>query len=139
VPRLIEPVVDGAIRALTRAVDVHRVARARNAAIVLARSSYDIQLRYRPVTEVDLARLDLWAAQLIVDEAAGDIDAIGADGFALDYVRDRIRHALDDETLFRVNTELGAIQNAIVDETPAVAARAALRLRETIAQLGITS
>jgi hypothetical protein len=135
VPRLIEPVVDGALRALTAAVDTHNVARARNAAIDVARSSFDLQLRYRPVMEVDLARLDLWAAQLIVDEAAGDIDAIAADQYALDYVRDRIRHALDDETLFRVNTELGRIQVAVVDETPAAAARAAGRLRATLATL----
>jgi hypothetical protein len=139
VPRLIEPVVDGALRALTGAVDAHGVARARNAAIDVARSSFDLQLRFRPVTEVDLARLDLWAAQLLVDEAAGDTDAIGADQFALDYVRDRIRHALDDETLFHVNTELGAIQVAVVDETPAAAAKAARRLRRILAEVGPAS
>ena len=79
--------------------------------------------------------MDLWAAQLIVDEAAGDTDAIGADAFALDYVRDRILDALDEATLVRVNTELGEIQIAVVDEEPAAAAKAAERLRGVLAEL----
>ena len=77
-------------------------------------SSFDLQLRYRPVTEIDLARMDLWAAQLLVDEAAGNTDGVAADAFAMDYVRDRIRAALDESDLARVNTELGAIQVAVV-------------------------
>ena len=135
VPRLVEPLMRRTLNALVTAVDARSSTRASNAAIETARLAYDLQLRYRPVTEVDLARLDLWAAQLIVDQAAGDIDAIAADQFALDYVRDRIRHALDDETLFHVNTELGKIQVAIVDEEPEAAARAAGRLRATLAAL----
>ena len=45
--------------------------RARQAAIDVARWSLDLQLRHRPVAEVDLARFDLWAAQMLVDAAAG--------------------------------------------------------------------
>jgi len=135
VPRLIEPVMRRTLNGLATAVDARSSARASKAAIETARLAYDLQLRYRPVTEVDLARLDLWAAQLIADEAAGNTDAIAADQFALDYVRDRIRHALDDETLFDVNTELGNIQVAVVDGEPATAARAAGRLRTTLATL----
>jgi hypothetical protein len=50
-------------------------------------------------------------------------------------VRDRIRVALDASTLARVNTELGAIQVAVADEEPEAAARAAGRLRATLATL----
>lgn len=139
VPRLIEPVMDRALRTLTVAVDARHASSARNAAIEAARSSFDLQLRYRPVTEMDLARLDLWAAQLLVDEAAGDTAGIGADAYALDYVRDRILGALDATTLVQVNTELGAIQIAVVDQEPAAAAKAAARLREILSQLGSAS
>jgi hypothetical protein len=135
VPRLIAPPLDRTLHALVTAVDARSSQRASNAAIETARLAYDLQLRYRPVTEVDLARLDLWAAQLIVDERAGDTDGIAADAFALDYVRDRIRVALDASTLARVNTELGAIQVAVADEEPEAAARAAGRLRATLATL----
>jgi hypothetical protein len=132
---LIAPPLDRTLHALVTAVDARSSQRASNAAIETARLAYDLQLRYRPVTEVDLARLDLWAAQLIVDEGAGDTDGIAADAFALDYVRDRIRVALDASTLARVNTELGAIQVAVADEEPEAAARAAGRLRATLATL----
>ncbi len=135
VPRLIEPLMDGAVDALDAAVAARSSARARNAAIEAARLSFDLQLRYRPVTEIDLARMDLWAAQLLVDEAAGNIDGVAADAFAMDYVRDRIWAALDATELARVNTELGEIQVAVVEEEPEAAAEAAGRLRDILAGL----
>ena len=135
VPRLIEPLLETAVDTLDAAVDARSPARARNAAIEAARLSFDLQLRYRPVTEIDLARMDLWAAQLLVDEAAGNIEGVAADAFAMDYVRDRIQAALDEGDLARVNTELGAIQVAVVDEEPAAAAEAAGQLRDILAGL----
>ncbi len=135
VPRLIEPLLETAVDTLEAAVDARSPARARNAAIEAARLSFDLQLRYRPVTEIDLARLDLWAAQLLVDEAARNIEGVAADAFAMDYVRDRIRAALDEADLARVNTALGAIQVAVVDEEPEAAAEAAGQLRDILAGL----
>jgi hypothetical protein len=134
-PTLIEPQLDAAVNALDAAVDARSPARARNAAIEAARLSFDLQLRYRPVTEIDLARMDLWAAQLLVDEAAGNTDGLAADAYAMDYVRDRIWAALDEAELARVNAALGAIQVAVVDEEPAAAAEAAGRLRDILAGL----
>jgi hypothetical protein len=135
VPRMIEPVLERALDALEGAVDARSSARARNAAIEAARVGFDLQLRYRPVMEVDLARMDLWAAQLMVDEAAGNTDGVAADAFAMDYVRDRIWAALDESDLARVNVELGEIQIAVIDEEPEAAAEAAGRLREILAGL----
>jgi len=135
VPRLIDPRLDATVRKLQRAVHAKDVAGAQSAAIETARLTFDLQLRYRPITEIDLARMDLWAAQLLVDHAAGDDAGVAADAYALDYVRDRIRTALDEATLARVNTELGEIQIAVVDEQPAAAAKAAANLRELLAGL----
>jgi hypothetical protein len=134
-PRLIEPRMNLAMASLARAVRAEERVGVRNAAIQAARSSLDLQLRYRPQAEVDLARMDLWAAQLLVDEAAGDADGVGADQFALDYDRDRIRDAVDARDLVRINTEIGAIQVAVVDDELAAAAAAAERLRVTLADL----
>ncbi len=130
VPNLIEPRMDAAIDELVMAVDARSETKAANAAIDVARFGLDLQLRFRPVEEVDLSRLDLWAAQLMVDEAAGDDAGVAADAYALDYVRDRILDALDPDTLIKVDQELGAIQIAVLDEEPEAAARAAARLRE---------
>ncbi len=135
VPRLIVPWMDEALRVLARTVRSRQAAAARGAAIEAARSSFDLQLPYRPAAEIDLARMDLWAAQLLVDEAAGVAGGVGADAFALDYIRDRIRAAVDARDLTRVNTELGTIQVAVVDEDLARAAAAAERLRRTLAEL----
>jgi hypothetical protein len=135
VPRLIRPVMERALRSVTAAVHARRGAPAQSAAIEAARLSFDLQLRYRRVTEIDLARLDLWAVQLLVDAAAGDTEGIAADAFAMDYVRDRIWEALDEADLARVNAELGEIQIAVVDEEPEAAAEAAGRLREILAGL----
>ena len=99
VPRLIEPRMDQALSALAGAVRARNATEARDAAIQAARSSLDLQLPYRPQPEIDLARMDLWAAQLLVDEAAGDVAGVGADQFALDYDRDRIRDAVDARDL----------------------------------------
>jgi hypothetical protein len=133
VPRLIEPRMNEALAVLARAVRSRQMAEARTAAIQAARSSFDLQLPYRTEAEVDLARMDLWAAQLLVDEAAGDADGVGADAFALDYDRDRIRDAVDARDLVRINTEIGTIQLAVVDGELAGAAAAAERLRATLA------
>jgi hypothetical protein len=135
VPRLIERRMDEALRVLARTVRSRQAAAARGAAIQAARSSFDLQLPYRPAAEIDLARMDLWAAQLLVDEAAGLAGGVGADGFALDYIRDRIRAAVDARDLTRINTVLGTIQIAVVDEDLALAAAAAERLRRTLAEL----
>ena len=135
VPRLIEPRMEEALRLLARTVRSRQAAAARGAAIQAARSSFDLQLPYRPAAEIDLARMDLWAAQLLVDEAAGVAGGVGADAFALDYIRDRIRAAVDARDLTRINTELGTIQIAVVDEDLALAAAAAERLRRTLAEL----
>ena len=135
VPRLIEPRMSQALTVLARAVRSRQMAEARTAAIQAARSSFDLQLPYRPEAEVDLARMDLWAAQLLVDEAAGDADGVGADAFALDYDRDRIRGAVDARDLVRINTEIGTIQVAVVDGELAAAAAAAERLRATLADV----
>ncbi len=132
VPRLIRPVMERALHSLTAAVHARHGAPAQNAAIETARLSFDLQLRYRPVQEIDLARLDLWAAQLMVDEAVGHPEGIGADAFAMDYVRDRIWAGLDEADLAAVNTQLGEIQVAVVDEEPEAAAEAAVRLREIL-------
>jgi hypothetical protein len=135
VPRLIEPRMNEALAVLARAVRSRQMAETRNAAIQAARSSFDLQLPYRSEPEVDLARMDLWAAQLLVDEAARDADGVGADAFALDYDRDRIRDAVDARVLARINTEIGTIQLAVVDGELGGAAAAAERLRATLADL----
>ena len=132
VPRLIEPRMTRALGSLAKAVDAQDPAQARQAAIDTARWSLDLQLRYRPPAEIDLARFDLWAAQLLVDAAAGDAAAVSGDVFTLFYIRDRILHTLGGADVTSVNIELGKLQSAGFDEDLTRAAGAAARLRDAV-------
>jgi hypothetical protein len=135
VPTLIRPMMTRVLGALDRAVRARDAAGTRQAAIDVAQSTLDLELRYRPASEVNLARFDLWAAQLVVDAAAGDGAAVRGDVFTLAYIRDRILHALNPDAFTAVNIQLGRLQVASVDGTLARAARAARKLRAATAGL----
>jgi hypothetical protein len=135
VPTPLQPLISEAASDLAGAVDARRAARARNAAITLARLAFDVQLRYRPVSEIDLARADLWAAQILVDAGGGDEAGVSADVYALDYIRDRLLGALEAEGMASLNTDLGALQVAVIDGDIDAAVEAATHLRGVIAGL----
>ncbi|MDQ5819890.1 MAG: hypothetical protein M3540_00420 [Actinomycetota bacterium] len=133
VPDRLEPQMSGALEALADGIRSRKAPEARQAAIHVARWSLDLQLRHRPVTEIDRARFDLWAAQLLVDAAAGDAAAVNGDFFSLDYIRDRIQHTLKETDLTRFNAELEELNGAVADEDFSAVAAAAGQLRETLA------
>jgi hypothetical protein len=133
VPRRVGTWIEGAVEELDEALAAPDRTGAPAAAIQAARWLLDLHLRYRPQVEVDLARLDLWAAQIEVDAAAGDAAAVGGDFFVLDYVRDRILAGLDATELTRLNTVLAQLQSAVIDRDLAAAADQARHLRDTVA------
>ena len=135
VPDRFAPRMSGALDALGAAVRTRKAPEARRAAIQVARWSLDLQLRHRPVAEIDLARFDLWTAQMLVDAAAGDAAAVTGDLFSLDYIRDRIQHTLDEAERTRLNTELEELNRAVADEDLTAATEVAGQLRETLAGL----
>jgi hypothetical protein len=135
VPKMIEPRMTDDLAALAEAVDTRNAAQSQQAAIAAAQWSLDLQLRHRPPVEIDQARVDLWAAQIMVDAAAGDADAVNGDLFTLDYVRDRILHTLPGADVTRVNTILEELQTAVDDGELAAASDAAERLREIVRPL----
>jgi hypothetical protein len=135
VPRLIAPQMTAALDVLGQTVAAKDMARTRQAAINVARSIYDLQLRFRPAAEVNLARFDLWAAQTLIDAAAKDSGSVRGDAFTLGFIRDRILKAVDPANLGRINTQLLALQIAALDEDFAAATNAAPKLREILAGL----
>jgi hypothetical protein len=139
VPRMIEPRMTATLGSLADAVRARDAARSTQAAIDTARWSLDLQLRHRPAVEIDLARLGLWADQLVLDAVAGAAAAVGGDFFAMDYIRDRILHALDGAEAARFNTILEELQAGVGDEDLAAAAGSAARLRDFIAGVHLAS
>ena len=139
VPKLIEPRMSEALDSLADAVRARDAARATQAAIDTARWSLDLQLRHRPAVEIDLARLGLWADQLVLDAGAVDAAAVSGDFFVMDYIRDRVLHALDGAEATRFNTILEELQAGVGDEDLAAASGSAARLREFIAGIHLAS
>jgi hypothetical protein len=134
-PNRLEPQLSGALEALAKGVAGREPRQARQAAIDVARWSLDLQLRYRPVTEIDLARFDLRAAQLLVDAKAGDVSAVNGDFFSLDYIRDRIQHTFTEADRTRINVALEELNGVVGDEDLEAAADVARTLRQTLAGL----
>ena len=133
VPRLLRPVIARAVRSLSGTVRARDPARAGQAAIDAARWSFDLQLPYRAPVEINLERFDLWAAQVLVDAAARDLQSVRGDVFTLEYIRDRIQRALDPVQMNEVNLRLENLWTAEADGHFGAVVRAAHGLRATLA------
>jgi hypothetical protein len=110
---------------------------ARNAALDVQMAGLDLELQYRPPTEVDRGRLAIWADQLLVDTASDEPDPghIAGDVTSLEWVWDRVAHMLDDADVADVEAQLADLRSAADDEDTAAAADAAPQLVETITGL----
>lgn len=134
-PPLLGGQTSEALGVLERAVGRRDRSAAAQAALTLAQASLDLLLRHRPVAEIELARFDLRAAQLVVDAAARDEAAVAGDLAALEWTRDRFAHALEGSDLFRLDRQLDALRAAVNDGDTETARSAAARLRRAVTTL----
>jgi hypothetical protein len=144
VPPLLAVQMDEALDALAgdplqMAVEAHNPEGARNAALDVAMATFDLQLQYRPPIDVDLARFRVWADQLMVDSASDEADAgnIAGDVTSLEWVWDRIGHAVDTAAARDIEAQLDDLRAAADDEDVAAAADAAPRLVESASNLAV--
>ena len=128
-----------ALETLATAIVARDQARSGTAAIEVAQSSLDFELRYRPTAEIDRARFGLWARQILVDAAADDAAGVRGDLATLEWIRDRFVHALDKVDVTRIDAHLGALRTSLGDEDLGGAAVEAARLGETLARIQPTS
>jgi hypothetical protein len=105
------------------------------ASIDAAYASNDLQLRYRPVTEVDTIRFELWVRRALVDATGGSLGGVRSDVVTLEWIRDRIAHTLHPVTLTRMDALVGDLGTAVVDDDLTAAARTARDLREVMSGL----
>jgi hypothetical protein len=136
VPRRLVAEMTHALDELPRAIENRDPTAAGTAAIDVAQSALDFELRYRPPAEIDLARFELWARQILVDASANDIGGITGDVATMEWTRDRFTHILDPADITRINTHLLELQGSVADKDAAVARDEAASLRNTIAELG---
>ena len=133
VPALVRPAMDDAMAALGDGVAAEDAPGTIGAAIEVARLSLDLQLRYRPVPEVDLQRLGLWSRQMMLDAGQEELEAVNGDLFSMDYVRDRDL-GLSDEQNTRLNYILEELQALIADEDLAGVEETADQVEDLVAE-----
>lgn len=135
VPPRLDARMSRAVELLSNAVAGRNAVKASLAAIGVAQGSLDLQLRHRPAAEIDRARFELWARQLMVDAAAGDAAGVSGDVATLEWVRDRFVRTLDKVDATRIDSHLLELRAKVGDEELRGAAAEAERLRDTLAGL----
>jgi hypothetical protein len=106
-----------------------------SASIDAAYASNDLQLRYRPVTEIDTARFELWARRALVDATRGSLGRERSDVVTLEWIRDRIAQTLDPVTLVQLDTLVSELGTNVMDEDLTAAAQTAHDLRDLVSGL----
>jgi hypothetical protein len=136
IPALLRPLLTDGIDSLSRAASDGEKAAATQAAIDVARLVNDLTLRYRSIPDVNLDRIGLWGAQLILDAGAENLNDVRSDNFAVDYARERIVGGVPDETVNELNATLEELQLAIDDEDFAAISEAGQAIRELAGDIG---
>jgi hypothetical protein len=133
-PLLVKP-TRVALRDLVREIASRDRSKTFAASIDSAYASNDLQLRYRPVTEVDTKRFELWVRCAMLDASDGSLGAVRSDVVTLEWIRDRVAHTLDPVTLVRVDTLVGDIGVAVAEHDLDAAVQAARDLDDVMSGL----
>ncbi len=128
-PRLVRP-TRLALEALRAQIAARDRSKARAASIDAAYASINLQLRYRPVTEVDTIRFELWARRVLVDVGNGSLGGARSDVVTMEWIRDRFAHTLDVVTRTRLDTLVRDMGTAIFDGDLEATASLARDLRD---------
>ena len=133
VPERLGTQMSQALHALAAAVGAHNSQAVQQAALEAADASLDLQLRYRPAVQINLARFQRWARQLLVDAAANNAAAVHGDVTTLAWIRDRI--SLDSADGSDLDDQLRYLRSVADAHEFKVAMVQAARLREALAGL----
>lgn len=125
-PPMIAARLNDALGTLTRAVLRRQPARTAQAAIRVAQSVLDLELRHRPVAEINTERFHLWTQQLRVDAADRNVAGVTGDVAVLEWIRDRFVQVLDPAGRQEIDSRLRDLRTAVdAGNLPAAADHAA--------------
>ena len=136
-PTRVADAMDAALATLTDAAATQESAAISDAAVDVAQSALDLQLRYRPAAAVDVERFHLHSQQLRIDAAAGDAAGVAAEVATLEWIRDRIVGTLTPAELATVDDELAQLRDAVNSGNLAAAADEAARLANDVRTLSV--
>jgi len=133
-PRLVNP-TRLALRKLVEQIASRDRTKTRAASIDASYASINLQLRYRPVTEVDTVRFELWVRRALVHAIDGSLGGVRSDLVTLEWIRDRFVHTVDPITRTRIDTLVRDLGTAVVDKDLTAAAQTARNLQTVMSGL----
>ena len=133
-PRLVKP-TDKALEELLAQVASRDRSEARAASIDASYASINLQLRYRPVTEVDTVRFELWTRRALVHAIDGSLGGVRSDLVTIEWIRDRFAHTVDPVTRTTIDTMVRDLGTAVVDEDLQAAEDTARALLDVVESL----
>ena len=141
VPPRLAAEMSRALEALSSAIDKRDRTRAGSAAIDVAQSALDLELRYNPPAEIDLRRFELWASQMLVDAAAGDVGGVRGDVTTMEWIRDRFARTIAPADLTAIDAHLVALRESVANESEDLRAASAeaAELRDPLALGPVTA
>ena len=134
-PVLVADIMTTSLATLTEAVTAQDPGAVVNAAVDVAESALDIQLRYRPTAAVDVERFHLHSQQLRIDAAAGDSAGVASEVATMEWIQDRIAGTLTADEFIAVDGELAQLRTASNTGNLAGAADQAARLANDVRTL----
>jgi hypothetical protein len=117
VPRRLAAEMNRALDGLGSAIARRDRQRAGTAAIDIAQSALDLELRYRSQPVIDRGRFGLWASQALVDAAAGDAGGVRSDVTTMEWIRDRFAHDIAAADLTAIDGHLGVLRETVANDT----------------------
>ncbi len=133
-PRLVKP-TRLALRELVEQIVSRDRTKTRAASIDASYASINLQLRYRPVTEVDTVRFELWARRALLHAIDASLGGVRSDLVTLEWIRDRFVHTVDPIMRTRIDTLVRDLGTAVVDKDLTAAAQTARNLRKVMSKL----
>ncbi len=138
VPRLIEAEMSRALERLGATIDARDSAPGMTAAIDVSQSALDLELRYRPPDEIDLARFEQWNRQILADATADDLGGASSALATMEWIRDRFADSLEPADLTSIDVHLLELRGSSVDRDLGALEAEATLLADTLAEIQVT-
>jgi hypothetical protein len=136
-PPLLGSQMAEALEALGTAMSSGDTEASRQAALRTALAGLDFQLRSRPPVEVDWARFGVWLRQFQLDIEAGDSGALSGDAATLEWIRDRVSHAVLAAEASEIDSALEGLRAAVEEEDFQAAATALGLLQDVYSRVAV--
>jgi hypothetical protein len=121
-----------AVKQLTAATKKKSVIEAQRAYALVAQSAIDLEARYLPEVEVEVARFHAHTQQLRIEATTKKAAGVRAEIAALGWIADRLVGVVDEASMARISTDLAALRVAAESGDLVAAADHAVRLGSTV-------